>query len=304
MLKNYAEIYSSQDIMTKKLCFSVGTVTFNPIAVISSINAPISNPIVLSKFSREQLVEIETYAKSYSENPYVIEAEGDIYVVIPSIYPISTSCLLLRMDMKPNVFLRFVREREELFVLSKNITTAPARMSKRLDAQRQEFLELCGDIERAFMYLNRFNLSFDENEIVDGYYEQFILISKFLAVPVDSISVHKSDDDVNLRSNFALFTFFCTTIMMLARNEAIDRKISVELDFSGGSVMVKLFFKIEKDIRVTSETFLLDFLTMNKKIFFEHSSREGVFCVAFEPTPIDWAYLGIKQNRNDILFEN
>lgn len=304
MLKNYGEIYSRQDIMTKRLCFSAAIVTFNPIPMISSVNSPKSKPIMLSKFTKEQLIEIEEYAKSYTENPYVIEADGEIYVVIPSIYPTSTFVLLLRMDMKPNVFLRLVKESEGLFVISKNITTAPARMSKRLDAQKIDFFDFCRDIERTFMCLDRFNLYFDKDEFIDGYCEQLIAISKFLAVPLSSVSVTKNDDSANLKSNFALFTAFCTTIMMLARNEAIDRKISAELNFYGTSVMAKLYFKTDSAIRITNETFLLEFLTSNKKMFFECSDSDGIFGITFEPTFIDWSYLEFKQNRNIELFEN
>ena len=304
MLKNYLEIYSKQDIIIKKLCFSSAIVTFNPIPVVSSVNAPKNNPITLSKFSDKQLIEIEEYAKSYTENPYVIEVDGEIYVVIPSMYPTITSVLLLRMNMNPNVFLRLVKEREGFFVFSKNINTAPARMSKRLDAEKKEFLEFCCDIERTFMCLDRFNLYFDEDEFIDGYCEQLISISNFLAVPINSISVNKKDTLSNLNSNLAIFTAFCTTIMMLARNEALDRKISAELNFYGPSVIIKLFFKTDNEIRVTNETFLWEFLTSSKRMFFECSDSDGIFSVIFEPTLIDWGYLEIKQNRNTEFFEN
>lgn len=303
MLKNYSEIYSSQDIMTKKLCFSAAIVMFTPMVITSSVNAPKNNPISLSNFSEEQLIEIEKYAQSYTEKPYVIEASDEIYVVIPSIYPVSTSVLLLRMDMKPNVFLRFVREREDLFVLSKHITATPVRMSKRLDSQRKDFVEFCLGIERTFMYLSRLNLYFNEDEILDGYMEQVFLISNFLAVPINNISFSKNEDEINLRSSFALFTAFCTNIMMLARNEASDRKINVELNFYGPSVIVKMFFKTINPLRITNETFLWNFLASDKKMFYQYSDKDEFFYVIFEPTYKDWARLGMKQERNDTLFD-
>lgn len=304
MLNKYREIYSIEDIMAKKLCFSAAMVSFNPMPMITSLNAPKNNPILLSSFSEEHLMEIEQYSRSYIEKPYVIEVGRYIYVVIPSIYPTSTSCLLLRMDIEPKIFLRLVKEREDLFVFSSNISTIPARMSKRLDAQKKDFLELCANIERAFMYLERFSLFFDNNEIVDGYCEQLIALSSFLAIPVDNISVNNSYDEVPIKSNFALFTAFCTTIMMLAKNEAIDRRVSVELDFFGGSLVVKINFKTEKHIKVTNETFFWEYIALDRKMLFEYHNEDDRFCIAFQPLFIDWSYLGIKQDRNASFFED
>lgn len=304
MSKNYRDFYSIQDVMSKKLCFSAITLMFNPVALISSLNAPKNDPILLSDFSEEQLSEIEKYANSYTEKPYVIEVKERIYVVIPSMYPSTTSCLLLRIDMKPNVFLRFVKEKADFFVLSKGITVAPARMSKRLDNEKKKFLDLCFDIERIFMYFDRFSLSFDDDEIVDGYYDQVILLSKFLAVPLENINIKRSDDGVPIKSNFALFTAFCTTIMMLAKNEADDRKISIELEFFGGSVIVNVSFNTKNRIRITQETFLWEYIAANKKMFFEYRDGEDKFYITFHPVHIDWAYLDMKQEPNvDMDFE-
>ena len=304
MLRNYRNIYSDKDIMAKRLCFSAAMVSFHPLTVISSMNAPRSNPILLSSFSDAQMKEIEDYISNYNDKLYVIEANNYIYLIIPALFPTSTSCLILRMDIAPNVFLRFVREKEELFTLSSNISTSPARMSKRLDAEKKDFLELCTEIERTFMHLERFNLSFDDEEVIYGYYEQVISISSFLGVPINDISVNVADDGVPIKSNFALFTTFCTTMMMLAKNEAIDRKINVALEIFGGSVIVNMSFKPEKNIRVTNETFLWDFLASNKKMLFNYHNSDGLFRITFEPLFIDWSYLGIKQTRNaDMLFD-
>ena len=301
---NYKEIYSSKNVTARKLCFSAAILNFNPMAVISSLNAPKSNPILLSSFSDIQLDEIEKYLKGYNEKPYVIEVGRDIYVVIPSLYPTSSSCLLLRMNFDKKEFLRLVKDRPDLFVLSNGITASPARMSIRFEGQKKEFAEFCEDIEHAFMHLERFSLLFSNEDVLDGYCEQVISLSSFLAVPIDDISVKTVDDGVAVKSNFALFTAFCTSIMMLARNEATDRKISVCLELSEGAVFVRLSFKNDKNMRITNETFLWDYLARDKRMLFEYHSEDERFCVSFQPLFIDWSYLGMKQERNDTFFED
>lgn len=304
MLKTYENIHSNQEIAAKRLCFSAAMVTFNPMTVISSMNSPASSPILLSSFSESELVELENYLRTYTEKPYVLEGKGTVYVAIPSMYPTSTSCLLLRMNMKPSVFLRFVKEKEELFVLSSSIGTTSARMSPRLDAEQKIFFELCADIERIFTSLERFNLSFSDDEVIDGYCEQLVALSEFLSVPLEEITVDVSEDGVPIKSNFALFTAFCTTMMMLARNEATDRRLKAKLDFFGGSVVARLSFKTEKNIRVTNETFLWEYLATDKRMLFEAHSEEERFCVTFQPLFRDWSYLGMKQEPNsEIDFE-
>ena len=305
MSKNYSTIYRNENITSKRLRFSAAMVMFNPCVVISALNAPKNNPILLSSFSDEQLTELENYLRGYTDKPYVIEAEKQIYIAISSIYPTATACLLLRMDMKPGEILRLLKERSELFVFSPNIESPVARMSKRLDAERKDFLELFADIERVFTCLDRFNLSFNDDEVIDGYYEQVINLSKFLAVPMDEITVNVSDDGVPISSNFALFSAFCALMMMLARNEAIDRKISVALDFLGGAVTVKASFRTENELTVTNETFLWDYIATDKRMLFEYYYENDRFCVSFQPLFIDWSYLGIKQERNaDMVFDN
>lgn len=290
--------------MAKKLCFSVAMFHFTPIRLISSINSPKNRPIMLSSFSDEQLDEIEEYLKRYTEIPYVIEAGNDIYVVIPSIFPTSSACLLLRMDFEPKVFLRFVKDKPDLFVVSKNTTTVPARMSPRLDAQKKEFIEFCRDLERAFMHLERFSLFFSNDEVLEGYCEELIFLSEFLAVPIDSISTTNADDGVAIKSNFALYTAFCATMMMLARNEATDRRASASIDLSGGCIYVKISFKTDKNIRVTNETFIWDYIARDKKMLYGFHCEDGRFWISFQPWYIDWSYLGMKQERNDTFFED
>ena len=302
MLREYGKIYSSDEIMAKRLCFSSAMVTFSPLTVICSMNAPKNRPISISVFNETQLVEIEEYLKSYTEKPYVIEAGGELYVIIPSVYPTSTMCLLLRIEQQPSAFLRFTREKSELFVLSDAINIAPARMTKRLESARKDFLELCRDVEDAFLYLERFNLSFDDADVLNGYYEQVIALSRFFAVPIDKITLNDSNDGVPIQSNFALFTAFCSTMMMLARNDAIDRHISVELNFFGGSLTVNISFKTEKKLKITNETFLWDYLASDKRMLFEYYSDEERFNVSFQPRFIDWSYLGIKQINNAEMF--
>lgn len=304
ILEDFGRIYSKEEIMATRLHFSASIVTFLPITMISSMNAPKSNPIKLSDFTDEQLKEIEKYLATYTEIPYVVEANGSIYVIISSLYPTSTSCLMLRMDMEPSIFLRLVKEREGFFKLSERISSTPARMSKRLDSDRAVFYELCSNIERAFMHMERFSLYFDDSEVYEGYSEQIFALSRFFAIPVERVLVKSNDDGVAIKSNFALFTSFCLTMMMLARNDAIDRCVSAELEFYGGTLIAKIFFKTEKKVKITNETLLWEYLAADKKMLFDFYDRGDYFYIEFQPHYIDWSYLGIKQDAdNELDFE-
>lgn len=305
MTSNYREIYSIEDIKAKRLCFSAAMVQFTPVTVISSMNSPHSRPITLSDIGDAMLLKIEEFAKGYEERLYVFESEGDIYVVIPSLYPTATSCLVLRMDMSPSDFLRLVQEKQELFVISPSIKSEPSRMSKRLCAMRKEFLDFCTLLKALFTELDRFSLTFSEDEIIDGYCEQIYALSSFFAVPVKSVTVKNQEDGVAIKSNFALFTAFCATMMMLARNEALDRSVSVECRFFGGSVVADISFLPLTETSVTNESFLWEYLAADKKMLFESYNNNGEFHIAFQPHYVDWAYLGMKQRRNaDMLFDN
>ena len=300
--KEYSVIYSKNDIMAKKLCFSAAMVTFSPMRLVCSMNAPKKRPIDIGIFTDEQMCEIEAYLKSYAERPYVIEAKGEIYVVIPSIYPTSAMCILLRIEQLANVFLRFVRDKSELFVMSPNITIQAARMTKKLEMQKQEFLDFCSMVEKTFLCMDRYSLTFDENELKNGYCDELILLSNFFAVPIDSLVVNDSADEVPINSNFSLFVAFSTCMMMFARNDALDRQIRISLDFMGGTLTVNTSIKTDKPIKVTNETFLWDYLASDKRMLFEYYDENDRFCVNFRPHFIDWAYLGLKQDLNEDLF--
>ena len=298
ILEDYGRIYTEEEIMAKRLSFSAAMLNFIPITLISSVNSPKSKPIKLSDFTEEQLEEIEKYLATYTEKPYVVEAKGNIYVIISSFYPNSTSCLVLRIDMAPNVFLRLVKEKQGFFVLSKGITTIPARMSKRLDSDRVKFFELCSEIESAFMHMERFSLYFDDREVFEGYSEQIFALSRFFAVPVRRVLTESNDDGIAIKSNFALFTSFCSTMMMLARNEAVDRAISAELNFFGGTLTVKLSFKTDGALKVTNETLLWQCIAADKRMAFDFYDRDGRFYIEFQPHYIDWSYFGLKQKSD------
>lgn len=305
MSLNYREIYSIQDIRAKKLCFSAAMVLFTPVTVISSVNSPRSHPIMLSDIGEDLLVEIEEYSRGYKEKLYAFESNNEIYIAIPSVYPTSTSVLILRMDIAPSAFLRLAHEREDLFAFSPGIRSLPARMSKKLDAMRKGFFDFCADVERTFTELDRFSLAFDEDEIVNGYCEQIYRLSSLFAVPVKSVTVQNSKDGVPIKSNFALFTAFCTTMMMLVRNEATDRSLSVEQRFFGGSVVVDICFTPSTKTKVTNESFLWEYLAADKKMLFECYNDNGDFHIAFQPHYTDWAYLEMKQRKNaDMIFSN
>ena len=295
-------IYSKDEIMAKKLCFSAAMVTFSPMKLVCSMNAPKNDPIDIEIFDDEQMHEIELYLKSYAEKPYVVEAKGKIYVIIPSIYPTSVMCLFLRIEQPASVFLRFVRDKSDLFVLSPNITSQASRMTKRLDAQRKEFIDFCSCIESAFLCMDRYSLTFDENELKNGYCEELVALSNFFAVPIENLTINDSGDEVPINSNFALFVAFSSCMMMFARNDAIDRKIKIELNFMGGTLTVNVSVKTQKKLKVTNETFLWDYLASDKRMLFEYYDEDDRFCVNFRPHFIDWADLGLKQNLDEDMF--
>ena len=305
MTVNYRDTYSIEDIKAKKLCFSAAMVLFTPVTVISATNAPMSRPITLAEIGEDMLFEIEEFSRGYEERLYVFERNGYAYIAVPSIYPTATSCLILRIDTSIGAFLRFAQEKSELFVFSPSIVSRPARMSKGLSEKLGDFLDFCNDITDAFMSLDRFNLVFDESEVINGYCKQIYKLAKLFAVPIKGVTVKNSDDGVAIKSNFSLFTAFCTTMLMLARNEASDRSVSVELRFFGGSVVADIFFTPSSETKITNESFLWEYLAADKRMLFETYNDNGNFHIAFQPHYTDWAYLEMKQKRNaEMIFNN
>ena len=300
--KEYDNLCLREHIMAKKLCFSSAVVTFNPMIFICSMNSPKSRPIDLKNFTDSQMLEIQEYLKSYTERPYVIDAKGEMYVIIPSIYPTSSMSIFLRIDEPADMFLRFFKERPEIFVLSHNISVQPARKSKRLLSYQKQFLDFCTDIEKAFLGMDRCALVFDEADLKAVYCKEVIALSKFLAVPVDKLIVNDAEDGVMINTNFSLFIAFTSCMMMLAKNYALDRHIRVELDFKGGTLTVRTSVKAENKIKITNETFLWEYLAADKKMLYEFYDENGRFCINFRPYFIDWAYLGLKQELNKDLF--
>ena len=264
--REYDNLCLREQVMAKKLCFSSAVVTFNPMIFICSMNSPKNRPIDLKNFTDSQILEIQEYLKSYTELPYVIEAKGEIYVVIPSIYPASSMSIFLRIDEPADIFLRFFKERPDIFVLSPNISVQPAKKSKRLLSCKKQFFDFCTDIEKAFLGIDRFALMFDEADLKAGYGEEVIALSKFFAVPVDKLTVNDAEDGASINTNFSLFIAFTSCMMMLAKNYALDRHIRVELDFKGGTLTVKTSVKADKKIKITNETFLWEYLAADKKM--------------------------------------
>lgn len=302
MIKAFESVYSEDYVMTKRLCFSSAIVTFNPLVCICASNSPKKDPIKLSVFSEDQLSELEAYLRDYNERPYVLEAEKRIYVAVPSFYPTSTMCLLLRMEYSARDFLRLIKEQPDLFVLSPSIATEPSRMTPRLREERKSFLRFCEELRRAFFNVDRLSLTFGNDEIIDGYCEELAFLSHFFGVPIASLELRGGENDAPIEGNLSLFIAFVSTMLLLVKNEALNRRVSVELEIIGTSMTVRLSFLTESELSVTNETFLWDFLAYDKRMLFEYYCEDGRFFVVFRPCFKDWSYLGIKQERNDDIF--
>ena len=91
-------------------------------------------------------------------------------------------------------------------------------------------------------------------------------------------------------------------MMMLAKNDALDRQIKVTLNFVGGTLTVNTSIKTEKKMKITNETFLWDYLASDKRMWFEYYDEDDRFCVNFRPHFIDGSYLGVKQELDDGLY--
>ncbi len=297
----YNAIYSKEDVMAKKLIFSSAMVSLNSSSIICVMNAPKNNPITLSVFSDAQLDEIKGYFREYAELPYVIEAEGKIYVFVPSIYPTSMMSIVFRMDISPSDFLRLAKERADLFVLSSEISSQASRMTAKLEKKKKDFLDFCNGIENSFLHLERLNLTFGENEMKDGYCEELIFLSKFFAVPIEELKVSDAEDGISVNCNFAFFVAFCSCVMMLARNDAYDRSIKVELEFSAGALKIKTSFKTDRKIGDVKELLLWEQVATDRRMLLEYGNRDGGIYVNFRPYVIDLAYFGMKQPP--IIFE-
>ena len=152
--------------------------------------------------------------------------------------------------------------------------------------------------------MDRYSLTFDDDELKNGYCDELAALSNFFAVPIESLTINDSCDEVPVNSNFALFVAFSSCMMMFARKDALDRRIKIELNFMGGTLTVNTSIKTDKKMRITNETFLWDYLASDKRMLFEYYDDEDRFCVNFRPYFIDWAYLGLKQELNeDSLFD-
>lgn len=289
-------------VTLKRMCFSSVFLTFNPEPSVCSMNAPANNPILISDFSREQLLEIEEYLRSYAEKPYVIEVGENIYIVVPSFYPSTTACLAFRIDINPSVALRLINERDGFFVLSDKISISPARITKRIGDEKELFFELCDVIDNTLLYLDRYNLFFDDNVFVDGYCNQFVELAGLFGVRITELTVNNSLMGESMRSSFAIFTAYCVNMIMLARNESLDRSINAHLEFFEGTVRVNVEFKVDKPIKKSPQTDFLSVISSERRMFFEYSCEDGAFCSSFRPNLIDWAYFDIKQEFEKIDF--
>ena len=88
MLGNYRKIYSSQEVMSKKLCFSIAILHFNPVLSIIASNSPKSLPMSTKSFTAEQISEMREYLSNYNEKPYV---DSELLLLLPRAFSYDSS---------------------------------------------------------------------------------------------------------------------------------------------------------------------------------------------------------------------
>lgn len=262
--------------------------------------APMSHQLT-AVFSREQIDEINSHLRSYTEKILLIEESGRLWGIIPSLYPSSTICIALLFDDllisgEDTLALAGKEAYKELFVISPSVIMRQSRMSNRLALLETRFARFCGQISACFLDMDALKDA-DIEGARDEIFSRIAAISELVGCQIDC--AEESTGDYR-RTDLPLLVAFLFSILSAAKDNAPLRRASLLLTSSSSSLRITVRFETQSSITLSPVLMEWESIGAEKNMPFEYSSDGQTVSVGFQPIRRDWSYLGLKQNTKFI----
>lgn len=248
----------------------------------------------LSEFlSSEEIARVSSTLFSYEMKPILTEtAEGNLWIVLPSLMPSCTAAIVLIPMLDRKMTLRFLTKRSGIsFACSESLAAeAAGRMPGKVTKHEAELALLLKEI-RAFDFHGLAPSVLDKERRIDGFLRRRIeAISRWTgcSAEVEPLGEIKNSECFD----FGMFTHFLMTSFLLCRVAALDRCATV--GWKKDAVTVR--FLCEKEV---FDGFWLE-LETPKSLAEERLMRLGCeWCdgwgvISLCPRRVDVSYLGLK----------
>lgn len=294
--------YSAEEVMAKKQLCYIAVLSLLARESLTVSCAPCDVDLSIDSLSAEQRQEISDHLHSYTEIPLICEIDGRIWAIIPSFYPSSTLFAALVFDEEQLTVSEVLRlaqtERvRDMFAFSKYIKTAPARLGSGLLEKGEAFFELCEEIKAAFFDINKMPGMVGEDNCRDEIIAQILRISRFVGTPVVSLTEEQKEDRRYSQTDYPLLTAYLLSFMMLAKNVAHKRELSVSLSSAVGAALLRLELDTCEALGMSPAILTWEDITDEKCMLFEYRQKDSTAYLGFQPKRFDWSILGLKQKN-------
>ena len=287
-------IYSTQSVMTKHFAASYGVLQLMPDLNVIVESTSSDAKMDMTEFSDAQKREIREFATSYTERVLFTGNERTLWAIIPSLFPASSFCAVLKFNIPTAEVLRLIREADpESFVVSPLIEVRAARMTSRVEAKRDMLSDLFDSIRECFCDIYRLDRCESEDERTDILKRQCYALSYFCGCPIE-LSVEDRGNGFS-RTDLPVLSAFLYTMLTSARNNAPRREAQVRLLADGKGVSATVEFEGDPLLCLSPEQLEWTKVGNNKGMFISFSFGSGRVSAELRPVIDDTVYSEIKQ---------
>ncbi len=248
------------------------------------------------RFGALVLLELRRHLRSYTNTLFVCEADGGVYITVPSLYPASSLVPVFFFEDTSSV-LRLLRECDPSFyTLGSHTKPKTARISSIDPEFTEHFFDFIGDMHEIFSCVE-----LDVNSLCSEKRREYVLrqcarLSYFVECPIElTLSEALENAAVFPKLDFQLFTAFLLTAFYSAKHRAMDRKAYITLDVLSDSLLIEVSFEMYRKAPRYAELSEWEHMAYEKNMLFEHSVGKNILKIRFNPIRADWSLLGIKQ---------
>ncbi len=242
------------------------------------------------------LLELRRHLRSYTNTLFVCEADGGVYIIVPSLYPASSLVPAFFFENASPV-LRLLRECDTgIYTLAPRTKPKTARISSIDPEFSERFFDFIGEIHEIFSCVE-----LDVNSLCSEDRREYVLrqcarISNFTDCPIE-LSLGEALEAAREfpKLDYQLFTAFLLTALYSAKHQAEDRTAHITLGILSGSLLVEVNFRLYRKAPHYREFSRWEHMAYEKNMLFEHSVGKNILKIRFNPIRTDWSLLGIKQ---------
>ena len=252
-------------------------------------------PRALSRLTPAQKKEIHDHAVSYTERFMLTGNEDSSFIVSTSLFPASSLCVLLELDMSVSELWRALRDGlpQKKLDLAQSVELHTQRISSQLKESGKELAALIEELELCFNEIPRAAALGGRGADADEIERRCACLSRLIGCPVQ-LRIDRAEK--YCETDLHLLIAFLMTVLMIARAHSPYRSVEISFTSSAKAAVAEARIGgVELDT-LKGQIMEWDYIAAERMMSFWSCADGEDVIMRLHPYRYDWALNGIKDD--------